>query len=431
MNNIPKVNLLSHQLPALSLMLCALAALSYQLEYAYGLLACLMLSSLLICAFTDKLVSALGFFLLANNFILSISFIFHDGVISYLWTATFDAYYRKVLLLETLFWCFFVTFCGAKSAGGVTDSIVYRKNMLIDFPPIIFLLAGIPMLIGDIVVSSSSYFISYVEFSSTGTVAYETGAAFIAFGIFLRVGKRTPWLALALEALAILLILYIAVGSGKRLPLAYPVFSYTVLLAHHFSRLAAGTVYFAIALSGYVFGIVRDAMTLQSISSDILLSGLRSTNQGATVHASAVYVRIADEGLITTGERFVSFVSNMFLAAVVPVGSLPDVARVNEFAMTYYDVQGNGGLIGPYSYFFLGLTGPVLLAAALAWVYRSKGAIPTLAFGFLAVMNPRWTLYNIGPALRILGFTALFVLIVRLVRLRTAPQASVNSVDSG
>ncbi len=430
MSDIPKVNLLLHRISALSLMLCALAALSYQLEYAYGLLVCLMLSSVLICAFTDKLVSALGFFLLANNFILSVSFLFQDGIVSYLWTATFDGYYRKVILLETLFWCSFVLFCGAKSANDGAQSKIYRKNMLVNFPPIIFLLAGIPMLIGDIVISSSSYFISYVEFSSTGTVAYETGSAFIAFGIFLRVGRRTSWLSLALEAVAILLILYIAVGSGKRLPLAYPVFSYTVLLAHHFSRMAAGTVYFAIALSGYVFGIVRDAMTLQSISSDILLSGLRSTNQGATMHASAVYVRIADEGLITTGERFVSFVSNMFLAAVVPVSSLPDVARVNEFAMNYYDVQGNGGLIGPYSYFFLGPTGPVLLAGALAWLYRSKGAIPTLTFGFLAVMSPRWTLYNIGPALRILGFTALFVLIVRLLRLRTGPNTYSKSVNS-
>lgn len=430
MTNISRINFRNFQLPSLSLFLAAVAILCFQINFTNGLLLCLILSSILIFAFTDKFVSVLGIYLLSNNIILSISFIFQDGIVSYLWTASFDNYYRKVLLLEILFWCAFVFVCGARAVDSLRQSVIYRKNTLIDLPPIIFLLTGIPMLIGDIIVSSSTYFISYVEFSSTGTVAYETGAAFIAFGIFLRVGKRTPWLSLALEAFAILLILYIAVGSGKRLPLAYPIFSYIVLLSHHFSRVIAGTVYFGIAVTGYIFGIVRDAMIVQSMSSDVLLSGLRSTNQGATLHASAAYIRIVDEGLIATAERFISLISNMFLATFVSVGSLPDVARVNEYTMNYYEVQGNGGFIGAYSYFFLGWLGPLLLAGALALIFRSKGALPTVAFGFLVILSPRWTLYNIGPALRILGFTVLFVLLFILVRFKNASPAHPKSTHA-
>jgi len=191
----------------------------------------------------------------------------------------------------------------------------------------------------------------------------------------------------------------------------------------------AGAVYFMISVTGYIFGIVRDVMIFESISSEVLLSGLGFTNQGATLHASASYIRIVDEGLIGAADRFISLISNMFLAAFVSFSSLPDVARVNEYAMNYYQVQGNGGLIGAYSYFFLGWLGPLLLAGALALTFRSKGALLAISFGFLVVLSPRWTLYNIGPALRILGFTILFVLLFLLVRLKNVRPANSKSTD--
>ena len=406
------------RLPIIATVLLLLSSLFYIYSFSYGVLVCLVAMCFLLCLFKDEVASAMGIFLLANNVILAIAFFMQDGIVSYLWNGQFDQYYIKVLFLESIFWGIFIIGCGKRSGLSGMNSILNKKNNFIMVSSILFLFIGIPFLISDIIISSSSYFISYVEFSSTGTVAYESGAAFVAFAIFLRVGKKVPSYHLLLELLAVLLILYIAVGSGKRLPLAYPIFSYTVWIAYTYGRLLAGLVYFGIALSGYVFGIIRDAMVLQSVSADVLLSGLKYTNQGATLHASAVYVRIVDENLISTTDQLISFASNLFLAIFVSLSALPDVARINEYAMSYYDVQGNGGVIGAYSYFFLDWIGPFILPLFLVWMFRSRGATAALAFGFVAVMSPRWTLYNIGPALRVLGLVAgmIFLLVIFDVR---------------
>lgn len=406
------------RLPVLSTVLLSLSILFYVYSFSYGVLTCLVGMAFLLCLFKDEVASSMGIFLLANNTILAIAFFMHDGIVSYLWNGQFDQYYIKVLFLESIFWGIFIIGCGKTSSVSSINTILNKKNSFLMVSSIIFLIIGIPFLIADIIISSSSYFISYVEFSSTGTVAYETGAAFVAFAVFLRIGKKVPRYHLLLELLAVLLILYIAIGSGKRLPLAYPIFAYTVWISYTYSRLLAGFVYFGIALSGYIFGIVRDAMVLQSPSADVLLSGLKYTNQGATLHASAVYVRIVDENLISTTDQLISFASNIFLAIFMSLSALPDVARINEYAMSYYDVQGNGGVIGAYSYFFLDWIGPFILPLLLVWMFRSRGATAALAFGFVAVMSPRWTLYNIGPAMRVLGLVAgmIFLLVIFDVR---------------
>lgn len=406
------------KLPILAAMVLCLSSLFYIYSISYGVLLCLVTLSFLICLYKDEVASSVGIFVLANNSILAVAFFAQDGIVSYLWNGQFDQYYIKVLFLESIFWGIFIISCGKTSGKPVNNTIILKKNRFDLISPIIFLLIGIPLLISDIVISSSSYFISYVEFSETGTVAYEAGAAFVAFSIFMRIGKKVPKHYLLLEIFAIMLILYIAAGSGKRLPLAYPIFAYTVWISYRYGRLLAGSVYFAIAISGYIFGIVRDAMVLQSVSFDALVSGLKYTNQGATLHASAVYVRIVDENLISSIDQLISFASNFFLAIFVSVSSLPDVARINEYAMSYYDVQGNGGLIGAYAYFFMDWVGPFLLPLILAWIYRSRGPVAALAFGFLAVMSPRWTLYNIGPALRILGLVTMLIFLLVIFDVR-------------
>jgi hypothetical protein len=381
----------------------------FSLSAPGGLFLCLIFSSFLIFLYRDEVASTLGIFLLVNNTILTISFFLQNGIVSYLWNPQFDEYYYKTILLENLFWFLFIITCGKSSSNAGEKSKIYLKNKIYNFNSIDLLFFSIPILIIDIIFSYSNYFISYIEFSATGTVGFELGAAFLAFGIFLRIGRKTSKLHLILETIAVLLVLYIAIGSGKRLPLAYPIFAYTVWMSYRYGRLLAASVYLAIATGGYAFGIFRDTMVLQSISSEMLVSGLGSTNQGATLHASAVYIRIVDENLVSAADQLISFISNFFLAIFVSVSALPDAARINEYASDYYGVQGNGGLIGAYSYFFLGWGGPAALSVLLAWIYKSRGAVTAIAFGFLAVLSPRWTLYNIGPAMRILGFVSAFI----------------------
>lgn len=381
----------------------------FSINFPGGLFLCLIFSSFLIFLYRDEVASSLGIFLLVNNVIMTISFFSQDGVVSYLWNPQFDDYYYKAILLESLFWFLFIISCGNSTSNISRDSKINIKNKIYNLHPIDFLIAGIPLLIFDIIFSSSYYFISYVDFSSTGTVGFEAGAAFLAFSIFLRTGKETSKLHFFLEAIAVLLVLYIAIGSGKRLPLAYPVFAYTIWMSYRYGRLLATSVYLTIATSGYVYGIFRDTMVLQSISSEMLVSGLSSTNQGATLHASAVYIRIVDENLVSTADQLISFISNFFFAIFVSVSALPDVARINEYASDYYGVQGNGGLIGAYSYFFLGWGGPAALSLLLASIYKSRSAVAAIVFCLLAVLSPRWTLYNIGPTLRLLGLAGALI----------------------
>lgn len=192
----------------------------FSINFPGGLFLCLIFSSFLIFLYRDEVASSLGIFLLVNNVIMTISFFSQDGVVSYLWNPQFDDYYYKAILLESLFWFLFIISCGNSTSNISRDSKINIKNKIYNLHPIDFLIAGIPLLIFDIIFSSSYYFISYVDFSSTGTVGFEAGAAFLAFSIFLRTGKETSKLHFFLEAIAVLLVLYIAIGSGKRLPLA-------------------------------------------------------------------------------------------------------------------------------------------------------------------------------------------------------------------
>jgi hypothetical protein len=334
-----------------------------------------------------------------------------DGQISFLTDERITPYYKKALLLETIFWATFAGLLGLYiniSQRGVVGGTKLQMR----YPVQLQFITAITILAIEIMISSGAYFKPYSDVSDTGTIAYELGCLFLALAIVSRSEYPVETRNLILEMIAVAFVLFIVVGSGKRLPFAYVIMAYLLYSLRYYGKLRTAILYLVISGLGFVQGIIRDFMTVDGINTDLLTGGFGSSNQGAVLHASAVYLRLADEGLISVIDRGISFFSTFVGALILPMSFLPEQAQINIYAMQYYDVQGNGGFVGTYSYFFLDWIGPTLLASALAWLCCRHGRWVKLLVFIIVLTSPRWTLYSIGPVLRLISMLLiLFVFI--------------------
>jgi hypothetical protein len=156
------------------------------------------------------------------------------------------------------------------------------------------------------------------------------------------------------------------------------------------------------------------------------------TNQGGAFHAAAVYLRLISEGFLNTADRALAFISTFVGPLFLPVSVLPDVARLNQYAMDYYVVQGNGGLIGVYSWVYLGVLGPPLFAFMFAMLARLPQRLFVLIYAIALLGAIRWTLYNVNPLVRLMGYALplfyLGFLVVAIARrsIRKVPECELN-----
>lgn len=327
-----------------------------------------------------------------------------DGQVSFLTEESFFPYYKKSLLLETFFWATFSVLYRSSFRAFESEKI-YILNAVVKTPIDLQYVTAIGILVLEIIISSNAYFKPYSEVSDTGTIAYEVGCLMLALAIVSRTEYSRRPKVLMLEMLGVGIALFIVLGSGKRLPFAYVIIAYLLYSLQHYGKFRTTLLYFAISGFGFLLGIVRDFMAADSVSAEMLAIGFGASNQGAVLHASAVYLRVADEGLSTLLDRVISFMSNFFGALLLPISLLPEQAQINLHAMKYYDVQGNGGFIGTYSYYFLGWIGPFFIATVLALLCARRGRIINNLIVIIILTSPRWTLYNIGPVLRLISMT--------------------------
>jgi hypothetical protein len=363
-------------------------------------------------------LDVLYLWVLSNLFFIVLAFSFGNGQISYLDDDSFSLYYKKSILLETVFWA---AFSLTHSHIGKNRSVEEksRNPKIIKIPFAYTLWISILLLVIEIIISSNRYFSTYENDSGIGTIAFELGCFLLAFGIFQRGSVVYRNEQLILECLAVGLAAYVVSGSGKRLPFAFIVIAYLFRLINRKGLVLGAALYFCILIAGFVFGIFRDFMDFGRLEFGSLISGLESTNQGASLHAAAVYLRIIEEGLVSTVDRGISFIGNFLGSLFMPMSWLPEQVQINVVAMRYYAVQGNGGLPGVYSYFFLGWVGPILFGSGLGAICSARGKFMSM-FSFIVILtSPRWTLYNVGPVIRLVSMFLLLVMILQIVYIKS------------
>jgi hypothetical protein len=387
----------------------------YLLDSSLQLMALLLLFSLTIVFIRDRTRFAVVYLgVMINLLYLCLALWLMDGQISFLSDESFTPFYKKALLLETIFWATFAGLFGLYMRLSQSSAVNGAKIQM-HYPIQLQLFTAITILALEIMISSGAYFKPYSEVSDTGTIAYELGCLLLAISIISRTDNPSRANTLILEGIGVVLALFIVLGSGKRLPFAYVIIAYLLFSMKHYGKLRTLLLYLGISGLGFVLGVVRDFMSVDGLNTDLLAVGFGSSNQGAVLHASAVYLRVADEGLITVIDRGISFFSNFVGALVLPLSLLPEQTQVNVQAMQYYNVQGNGGFVGTYSYFFIDWMGPTLLASILAWLCSRRGHWLELVIVIILLTSPRWTLYNIGPVLRLISMALLVTVCIHFL----------------
>jgi hypothetical protein len=231
-------------------------------------------------------------------------------------------------------------------------------------------------------------------------------------GAYLKERIDFYWFLLA----AILII--IGMLYGKRLPIAYLMMFFYILMYRKYGINIVFLTVFLTFLAAFLYGIFRDTFSVDLFLNELNMSALEKTNQGAIVHASSEYLNIINNGIISDLERLMSFFGNFFGALFVSMSSMPDYVRINQFTLKHAVIQGNGGLIGVYSYFFLGFFGPILLGYIFGFLINYRRGVLGLIAVFLVITSPRWTMYNIGPMIRMLSVVLLVYIVMKLVRLQ-------------
>jgi hypothetical protein len=348
-------------------------------------------------------IKIIVFFLLFNILLLYFLSV-NDLNFSYLYTDRHREMYIDVFFLETVFWLFFAL----GNFMSKNKSRIFYDNSLSNA---LFFLASFLAVI-ELYFLYKGGFSSYIENSNRGTVLFELSCMLLSVGAYLKERINFYWFLLA----AILII--IGILYGKRLPIAYLMMFFYILIYRKYGLNITFLTVFITFLTSFLFGIFRDNFLVDMFLNELNMSALEKTNQGAIVHASSEYLNIIKNGIISIQERLMSFFGNFFGALFVSMSSMPDYVRINQFTLKHADIQGNGGLIGVYSYFFLGFFGPVLLGYIFGFLINYRRGVLGLIAVSLVITSPRWTMYNIGPMIRMLSVVLLVYIVMKLVRLQ-------------
>ncbi len=363
----------------------------------------LILTYVILIVHLNPEIKIIVFFLLFNTLLIYFLSV-NDVSFSYLYTDKHREVYIDVVFLETIFWLFF----GLGSFVSRSKSrIVYNNNL----SNILFILASFLAVI-ELYFSYKGGFSSYIDNSNKGTVLFELSCVLFSVGAYFKEKINFYWFLVA----AILII--IGMLYGKRLPIAYLMIFFYILIYRKYGLNIAFLTVLTTFLASFLYGIFRDYFSVELFLNELNMSALEKSNQGAIVHASSEYLNIISNGLITVPERLMSFLGNFFGTLFASMSSMPDYVRINEFTLKHVDIQGNGGLVGVYSYFYLGFFGPVLLGYIFGFLVNYRRGVLGVIGVFLIITSPRWTMYNIGPVIRLLSVVLLVYVVMKLAGLQ-------------
>lgn len=337
-------------------------------------------------------------FLLSNSLVLvCVSYL--DLDYSYLFTREYVYFYLDSYFFESVFWMtfiFLVVVAGAQKVKPVGLLGLNGRSLEVSLSVAILLIAT------EFFLNRDRLFVPYGVSSSSGTVLYEVSALLVAVCVYSVPKKRV--LAVLGSAVAILLLLVLSMAIGKRLPLSYVMLAvFARLPDFKLRKFVSFSLMFTAVCAGFFWGVFRDTLDASSISVEMIQKNFTTTNQGGSFHASAVYVRVAQEGLISAYERFLIFINTIFSTALFPMTLLPEGVVLNNYIQKFYQIQGNGGNIGSYSFFFLGWLGPIILPVILSclMVRSSRNSVFSIVGVMVFLTLPRWTMYNVGPIVRL------------------------------
>lgn len=330
--------------------------------------------------------------LLNISFLLFVNLL-SNGNFSYLQNAKISGFYTDTLYFEFLFWFVFSIF---------TQNFVITKSYKNLEISNYFYMVSLLFIIFEALISYPHFFKPYTIKSDTGTLFFELSCLLFSLSVI-----YTPKNVFSLKYLFLFFfILFVVIAIGKRLPFSYIIMAYLFIASHKFNKLKILCLYTIIFVGGFFLGLLRD-----SYSGNLdVFSAFSSTNQGAVLYSSSVYIYFSDVYLDYT-DRLLSFFSNFFGTLILPMSLLPEVTSINFFVTKFIPIQGNGGFISSYSYLFMSYPGLFLIPMLLVFFSKLKiSSYNYLMFFFLLVTSNRLLLYNIGPIFRLLSFLILILL---------------------
>ena len=114
------------------------------------------------------------------------------------------------------------------------------------------------------------------------------------------------------------------------------------------------------------------------------------------MQSSSRIIGLIDNGYLDLGKRVVSFIYFCFSSITIS-SFLPDFVIFARYKQDIYQ-SGGGGLIGAYSYGWLGIFGPILFGLFIAYFINAsflKRNNYLKVYGILLLITfPRWYAYN-------------------------------------
>lgn len=188
---------------------------------------------------------------------------------------------------------------------------------------------------------------------------------------------------------------------GARLQLSMFVLAFFVKYFNILKKNKIFIIYLIFVIGGILLGILRD-LTTDNLNIEYIFSTI---NQGASLHASSVYLSAIDENYFTSSQRLMLPIYTFVLSPFLSLDTLPNYISTQSYILNYSNIQGNGGMIGFYVYFYFGILGLVIVPIVFSLLSRfSLTAIAIIVLSF------RWQLYNLAPFLKVLVFAIVIYL---------------------
>lgn len=195
-----------------------------------------------------------------------------------------------------------------------------------------------------------------------------------------------------------LYLLFIAsVFFGARLQISFFVIALLIRFVLPYSKFHAYMSLAFFVFVGVLVGVARDVVGLQTD----LNSVFSTINQGASLRTAAVFLMAIDAGFFNISDRILA-AGATFLLGWVPSSLLENVGHLNVRITEFSEIQGNGGLIGSYLFFFFGSFGGFAFVALLGYLVRKAVHRVPILIAILIVTSYRWQLYNVIPVIKVL-----------------------------
>lgn len=319
------------------------------------------------------------------------SILYSLGIVAYLSTTLYLSYYFLAIKYELITILVLLAIRIFSNGNGVL--LVQSSKSLGTIT--------IAVLVIEIALNWRGYFSGYSDNYHVGSVLFEIGCLLASFMIL----SKPKFLSFE-TMLVFLLVILIALGSGKRLGLSYIFMAYLwrqFQLRWGYIRIITFIILFTSI--GYLWSVWRDDFSLSGISEIFL-----NSNHGGTLHSAAVYLRALNEGYFSVWDRLVLIVSTFLLSFFVPISYMPAIADLKTYILSFDSIQGNGGLIGSYVVLYFGKVGYL----CILFMHRFFIKMNWLKV-ILFLLTYRISMYNWIPSFRLVSYIVFLLLIFRFL----------------